>query len=425
MKNFYRKLKTIYWRVKSVLTRHYYGNPSKKLKIIGVTGTNGKTTTASLLYLIATALGYKAGLVGTVEYLIAGERRRATHTTPDSLSLTKLFKEMADRGCEYVFMEVSSHALDQGRVRGISFAGGIFTNLTHDHLDYHRSLEKYFLAKRKFFEMLPASAFALSNADDEHGREMLQTTKARKFFYGFKDFPEVGLRGNSPMSDFGEIQGEVIKIDSSGIELRLGGEVVKSKLRGKFNAYNILAVWSACKLLGFDTEKVNKILEEVEPPRGRFEHFSSPGGVLVIVDYAHTPDALEKVILAAKEIKSEPSRLIAVFGCGGDRDPLKRRIMGKLGASMSDIAIFTADNPRSESPEKIIEEMRTDLSVRDSKKVKIIPDRRAAIRESVRLAKAGDIILCAGKGHEDYQEIKGVKHHFSDMEEFKKALKQS
>ncbi len=227
------------------------------------------------------------------------------------------------------------------------------------------------------------------------------------------------------MSDLGEIQGEVIKIDSSGIELRLGGEVVKSKLRGKFNAYNILAVWSACKLLGFDTEKVNKILEEVEPPRGRFEHFSSPGGVLVIVDYAHTPDALEKVILAAKEIKSEPSRLIAVFGCGGDRDPLKRRIMGKLGASMSDIAIFTADNPRSESPEKIIEEMRTDLSVRDSKKVKIIPDRRAAIRESVRLAKAGDIILCAGKGHEDYQEIKGVKHHFSDMEEFKKALKQS
>ncbi len=403
---------------------HFYGNPSLKLKIVGVTGTNGKTTTATLLYKIATALGYRAGLIGTVENIIAGEKilsdDNAPQTTPDPIFLNKLLSKMVEKGCEYVFMEVSSHAMDQNRVAGINFTGGIFTNLTHDHLDYHKSLENYFLAKKKFFQMLPSSAFALSNVDDEHGEMMLEGIKAKKFLYGFKKD-----------ADF---KGEILKLDFNGLEMNFNGEVIKTKLLGKFNAYNLLSVWSACKLLGFDMparnafsiadaggEKVNKILENIEPPRGRFDHFLSKSGVLVIVDYAHTPDALEKILLTIKDIKTENGLLISLFGCGGDRDPLKRRIMGKIGANLSDIAIFTSDNPRSENPEDIIAEMKTDLSMNDSRKVKIIVDRHEAIKEAVKVAKPGDIILCAGKGHETYQEIKGAKYHFNDMEEFKKA----
>ena len=410
MKILVKKLKTIWWRIKSIWAIYYYGNPSKKLKIVGITGTNGKTTTATLLYKIATELGYKAGLIGTVENLIAGERRGATHTTPNSVTLTKLLSEMVDKGCNYVFMEVSSHALDQKRVAGVIFAGGVFTNLTHDHLDYHKSLENYFLAKKIFFVMLPNSAFALSNADDEHGRMMLEDIKARKYFFGFNGGPE--------------FKGEVKKLDFNGLELHFNGEEIHSKLLGKFNAYNLLAVWSVSNLLGFDMRKVNKILENIEPPRGRFQHFTSPDGVLAVVDYAHTPDALEKIFSAVKEIKSTNGKLVSVFGCGGDRDPLKRRIMGKIGAANSDIAIFTSDNPRSEDPEKIINAMKTDLSINDVRKVKTIPNRREAITEAVKLANSGDIILCAGKGHEDYQEIKGVKHHFDDMEELQKAFSQ-
>ena len=386
---------------------HFYGNPSSKLKIVGVTGTNGKTTIATLLYRIATALGYKAGLIGTVENLIAGEKVEAKYTTPDPIALNKLLSKMVERGCEYVFMEVSSHAMDQNRAAGITFTGGIFTNLTHDHLDYHKNIENYFNAKKKFFKMLPSSAFALGNADDEYGEKILDEIKAKKFSYGFNND-----------ADF---KGEIYKLDFSGLELSFEGTQVKSKLLGKFNAYNLLAVWSASSLLGFDMTKVNKILENIEPPRGRFQHFTTPKGVLVIVDYAHTPDALEKIFMAVKEIKPTGGKLISVFGCGGDRDPLKRKIMGKIGAVNSDIAIFTSDNPRSEDPEKIIEEMQADLSAQDRSKVRTIPNRHEAIKEAVRIAQSGDIILCAGKGHEDYQEIKGVKSHFDDMEEFKKA----
>ena len=388
---------------------HFFGNPSAKLKIIGVTGTNGKTTTATLLYGVATKLGYKAGLIGTVENIIVSERRVALRTTPSPINLNNLLKEMVQKGCEYVFMEVSSHALDQGRVTGINFTGGIFTNLTHDHLDYHKNLKNYFLAKKKFFNMLPHSAFVLSNADDTHGRVIVHDTKAKSFFYGFE-------------SEGVDFRGEISKLDFFGLELKFNQTQIKSKLLGKFNAYNLLAVWGACSLLDFDMLKVNKILENIEPPRGRFEHFTSKNGVLVIVDYAHTPDALEKILLTVKEIKSKDSKIISVFGCGGDRDPLKRRIMGKIGAEMSDITIFTSDNPRNEDPEKIIEQMKTGLSIEDSKKVKTIPNRREAILKAVKLVNSGDIILCAGKGHEDYQEIKGVKHHFDDMEELKKAL---
>ncbi len=397
--------------MKSFLVMYYYGHPSRKLKVVGVTGTNGKTTTATLLYKIATDLGHKAGLISTVENIIIGEKRPTNMTTPDSIALTKLFKEMVGKGCEYVFMEVSSHALDQKRVAGIKFIGGIFTNLTHDHLDYHKNFENYFGAKKKFFDMLPSRAFALTNADDEYGPKMLEGIKAVPFTYGFdKDFEKVLFHGKINKMDFG------------GLDLAFNKIAIKSKLLGKFNAYNLLAVWSASSLLGFDMEKVNKILETIEPPRGRFQHFTSPSGVLAVVDYAHTPDALEKIFSSVKEIKPANAKLISVFGCGGDRDASKRPIMGKIGVNHSDISIFTSDNPRSEDPEKIIEQMKTTLSSLELKKVKTISNRREAIEEAVKLATSGDVILVAGKGHEDYQEIKGVKNHFDDVEELKKAF---
>ena len=424
MFNLIKKLK-IKRRLIAVLAGwHFFGNPSKKIKIIGVTGTNGKTTTATLLYKIATDLGYKTGLIGTVDNIIVKEKREALRTTPSPINLNKLLKEMVEKDCEYVFMEVSSHALDQKRVAGINFTGGIFTNLTHDHLDYHKDLKNYFKAKKKFFEMLPQNAFALSNMDDEYGNAMLDGIKAEKFFYGFGEETEI--------VDF---YGKILKSNFSGLELdfnglarmteviQSGGEKINSKLLGKFNAYNLLAVWSASKLLDFNMEKVKNILKEIESPRGRFEHFMSSNGVLVIVDYAHSPDALEKVLFTIKEVKSKNGRIISVFGCGGDRDPFKRSKMGKIGASLSDIAIFTSDNPRNEDPDRIIDNMKDSLAYEEIKKIITISDRRLAIEEAVELAKKGDIILCAGKGHEEYQEIKGIKNHFNDMEEFKKVLK--
>ena len=410
MQNLKKKLKTIYWWVASFVVRHYYGNPSKGLKVVGVTGTSGKTTTATLLYKISTELGYKTGLIGTVENIIVKDKEEATMTTPDSIALTKLFRRMRDAGCEYVFMEASSHAIDQNRVRGVNFTGGIFTNLSQDHFDYHKNFENYFQAKKKFFRMLSGKAFALSNIDDKYGSRILENIKAHQFTYGFN-----GKEGDTLFL------GNVEKMDFSGLKMTFNNIPIKTKLLGKFNAYNLLAVWSACSHLDFDMKKVNKILENIEPPRGRFEHFTSKNGVLVIVDYAHKPDALEKIFSAVKETKSNKGRIISVFGCGGDKDTLKRPIMGKTGAINSDIAIFTSDNPRSEEPDRIIEDMKATLSPEELKKVKTIPNRHEAILESVKLAVNGDIILCAGKGHEDYQIIKGVKSHFDDMEEFRKA----
>lgn len=392
---------------------HFFGNPSSRLKIVGVTGTSGKTTTVTLLYEVAIALGYRAGLISTVTTLAAGKKldiERKTPTTPDVLTLNNILKKMVEEKCEYVFMEVSSQGMDQDRVAGVNFVGGIFTNLSQDHFDYHKNFENYFQAKKKFFKFLPKHVFALSNADDKYGLRMLEGINANQFSYGF-------------LGDFNKVyfHGEIKKLDFDGLKLSFNDIPIKTKLLGKFNAYNILTVWSACSLLGFDMNKVNKILENVEPPKGRFEHFTSKNGVLVIVDYAHKPDALEKVLSAVKDTKKTDGKIISVFGCGGDKDPFKRPIMGKIGASMSDIAIFTSDNPRSEDPDEIIKQMKTTLSEDEIKKVKTIANRGEAIKEAVRIAQKGDIILCAGKGDEDYQIIKGVKSHFDDMEEFIKA----
>ena len=412
MKNPIRNLKIKRRMVALFSFLHFFGNPSANMKVVAVTGTNGKTTTAMLLYRIVSILGYRAGLIGTVENRVGEKKFPVTHTTPDPLQLNKLLKEMKEAGCEYVFMEASSHALHQNRIAGVNLVGGIFTNLTHDHLDYHKNIEDYFKAKKKLFQKLPKDAFALSNADDLYGIDMLKGIRARKFSYGFEN-----------KADF---YGEIKKLDFFGLEIDINGEKIKSRLLGKFNAYNLLAVWATCKLLGLDLssgeEKLAEVLESIEPPPGRFEHFMSPLGVVVVVDYAHTPDALEKILLNAKEIKTGAGKIISLVGCGGDRDPLKRPLMGRIGAEFSDTSIFTSDNPRSEDPEKIIEEMKKGVPKELSSKVKIVVERREAIKESLRIAQSGDIIICAGKGHEDYQEIKGAKHHFNDKEEFEKLF---
>jgi len=368
MKNLFRKLKLKRRAITLLAGMHFYGNPSVKLKIVGVTGTNGKTTTATLLYRITMALGYKAGLISTVENIINGEiittpeDRPVPGTTPDPIALHKLLNKIVSKGCEYAFMEVSSHASDQNRVAGINFAGGIFTNLTHDHLDYHQNFENYFEAKKKFFKMLPTKSFALSNIDDEYGQKMLNDIGAKKYTYGFKH-----------KADF--------------------NEKLETKLIGDFNMYNVLAVYASLVLLGIDKGKVKEHLKNVLPPKGRFDYFKSSSGVTVIVDYAHTPDALQNVLKTVQDLKihsTSSGRVISVFGCGGDRDPLKRSVMGKLGANLSDIAIFTSDNPRNENPESIIEEMKTDLSLELSEKVKSILDRREAIIEAVKIAEKGE-----------------------------------
>lgn len=410
------KIKSLWWKVKAFSARVYYGYPASKLKIVGVTGTSGKTTTATLLYKIALGLGYKVGLIGTVENAInggkLGENTKGPGTTPDSVTLMKIFRQMVDAGCEYVFMEVSSHALAHDRVRNINFIGGVFTNLSQDHLDFHKDMEDYFQAKKKFFNMLGSRAFALTNADDKYGARMIEDIKANPFTYGFVGDPN-GVH----------FYGEVKKLDFNGLELSFNDIHIRSKLRGKFNAYNLLAVWSASSLLGFDMQKVNKILESIEAPRGRFESFTSSNGVLVIVDYAHKPDALEKIFSAVQETRSGNGKIISVFGCGGDRDTTKRPIMGKIGAQNSDIAIFTSDNPRSEDPDQIIKEMKATLTPEELSKVKTISNRRDAILEAVKIAQSGDIILCAGKGHETYQIVGGETTHFDDMEELKNAYK--
>lgn len=376
---------------------HFFGNASRKMKIIGVTGTNGKTTTTTLLYNLFRELGFKVGLIGTVINKIDDESIDATHTTPDPISLNRLLNQMVRKGCKYCFIEVSSHAIDQKRIAGISFAGGVFTNLTHDHLDYHKNFENYFKAKKKFFDSLSKKAFALSNFDDEYGVKILKDTKAKKYFYSLKD-KKAGF-----------------------------SEKLSTKLIGEFNAYNTLAIYGTAVLLGEDKEKVKKIIENLDAVPGRFQYIKDKqSGAIGIVDYAHTPDALLNVLKTINDMNLSAqaggkNKVISVFGCGGDRDKTKRPIMARIGYNMSDIVILTSDNPRSENPEDILKDMASGLPKMDEK-VLIIADRKEAIRKACAFAQKGDYILVAGKGHENYQEIKGVKNHFDDIEELRKYL---
>lgn len=384
-----------------VLADRFYGHPSSRLRIVGVTGTNGKTTCATLLWQLFSALGYKAGLLSTVENKIGGQTVAATHTTPDAISLHQLLGQMADAGCTYAFMEVSSHAVVQQRIAGVQFAGGVFTNLTHDHLDYHGTFDAYIRAKKGFFDGLPKDSFALVNADDKRGAVMLQNTAAQKCTYSLRE----------PAT----FKAKVLENGIAGLHLLVDGQEAHFRMIGTFNAYNLLAVYGAAVLLGEEKEAVLSALTALSGAAGRFETLRSPEkGVLGIVDYAHTPDALLNVLATINQLKTADQAVITVVGCGGNRDAAKRPVMAAAACEHSAKAILTSDNPRYENPETILSEMEAELSPAQKRKALRIADRREAIRTACMLARPGDIILVAGKGHETYQEIGGVKHPFDD-----------
>lgn len=383
-----------------VIAANFYHHPSKKLKLVGVTGTNGKTTVATLLYKLFRELGFKVGLISTVENQINDQIIPSTHTTPDPLALNHLLSEMVNQGCDYCFMEVSSHAIAQHRIAALSFTGGIFTNITHDHLDFHKTFDNYIKAKKAFFDGLDKSAFALTNADDKNGLVILQNTQAHKKTYGIKS-----------LTDF---KARIIENQFSGLHLDMDGEEVYFKLVGTFNAANLLAVYGTALLLDQDKTKVLTILSRLNGAEGRFDYLIAPNQVVGIVDYAHTPDALENVLTTIDHIRSKNEQVITIIGCGGDRDKTKRPLMAQTACDWSDKVILTSDNPRSEDPEQIIREMQTGVSPVNQRKVLSITDRREAIKTACHLAKPGDIILLAGKGHEKYQEIKGVRTDFDD-----------
>lgn len=394
-----------------VMASNFYGQPSSKLKLVGVTGTNGKTTVATLLYKLFTSLGYDCGLISTVNNVIAGEVIEATHTTPDAIQLQALLKRMVDKGCRYAFMEVSSHAIHQKRIAGLEFAGGMFTNITHDHLDYHKTFDEYIRVKKKFFDELPASAFAISNLDDKRGMVMLQNTVASRQYYSLRSMAE--------------FKGKILENGLTGLLMTINDQEVHFRLIGEFNAYNLLAVYGAAVNLGEDKQEVLECLSKLSGAEGRFDYQVSPVDKIIgIVDYAHTPDALLNVLKTIKQLKQGEEKVITVVGCGGDRDKTKRPIMGQVACEFSDKAIFTSDNPRSEDPEAILRDMEADLNSAARRKYISIADRRQAIRTAFSLAQPGDIILVAGKGHEHYQEIKGVKHHFNDKEEMERVIRE-
>ncbi len=378
----------------------YYDFPTEKLKLIGVTGTNGKTTVTTLLHQLYRKMDWRAGLIGTVCIKINDQTQDAERTTPDSITLNKILSRMADHGCEYVFMEASSHSIDQKRIAGLSFAGGVFTNLTHDHIDYHKTFENYAEAKKKFFDSLDSNAFALSNMDDKYGSFMLKDTKAKKYFYSLDK--ENTLHDNADFT-----------------------EKLEHKLIGHFNDYNVLACFGAAVLCDEDRNKVKKYITELSPVVGRFQYFKTKNNITCIVDYAHTPDALLNVLNTTNDLREDKKqKIITVVGCGGDRDKTKRPIMAKIAYDMSDIVILTSDNPRTENPDEITKDMIVGLESFDKKqlaqKVKVIPDRHEAIKQACFTAVDGDFIMVAGKGHETYQEIDGIKNHFDDMEELSK-----
>ena len=390
---------------------NFFGNPSEKLRLVGVTGTNGKTTIATLLYRLFTDAGYPSGLLSTIENIIGRDVVPSTHTTPDPIELNTLLQKMVEKGCEYAFMEVSSHSVAQDRIAGLHFAGGIFTNLTHDHLDYHKTMANYRDAKKKFFDSLPQSAFALTNLDDKNGAVMLQNTRAKKLSYALKHD-----------ADF---KGIVMESHFDGMMMKVNGTEVFTQLVGGFNASNLLAIYGAASALGFDKNELLVEISKLRGANGRFDMVYSEQGIIGIVDYAHTPDALENVLKTINEVRCHKEVLITVVGCGGNRDATKRPEMAAVAVKMSDRVILTSDNPRNEDPDEIIRQMKAGIDAADSRKVLSITNRREAIRTAVALAQRGDIILLAGKGHENYQEINGVKNHFDDKEELSKAFKEA
>jgi UDP-N-acetylmuramoyl-L-alanyl-D-glutamate--2,6-diaminopimelate ligase len=388
----------------------FYGFPSRDMKLVGITGTNGKTTCCTMLYNLFTSLGFKCGLISTVEYIIDGRVYTSSHTTPDPIRLNSLMSEMVRQGCTYCFMEVSSHAIVQGRINALEFNGAVFTNITHDHLDYHQSFDNYIKAKKSFFDQLPSDAFALTNKDDKNGLVMLQNTKASKFTYALH-----------ASADF---QCKILENDFEGLLLKIDQQEAWFGLVGRFNAYNILAVYATAFMLGIERQDIVTHLSKQGRVNGRFEVYRSPSGIIGIVDYAHTPDALENVLETINHIRTSNEQLTTVVGCGGNRDKEKRPVMGKVASRLSDKVILTSDNPRNEDPETIIKEMMEGVEPMHFKKVLKITDRKEAIRTAVMLSKPKDIILIAGKGHETYQEINGVKHPFDDRVILSEVFKQ-
>ncbi|MDE7388415.1 MAG: UDP-N-acetylmuramoyl-L-alanyl-D-glutamate--2,6-diaminopimelate ligase [Muribaculaceae bacterium] len=383
------------------IASEWFGHPSRKLRLVGVTGTNGKTTTATLIYEMARLLGHKAGLLSTVVNYVDSTPVHAVQTTPDAISINRLLARMVDEGCTYAAMEVSSHAAHQNRIAGLTFAGGIFTNLTRDHLDYHKTVDAYLKAKKSFFDSLPADAFALTNADDKVGLVMLQNCAADRRTYSLRS-----------MADF---RGRIVESRIDGTLLSLDGREVETMFTGRFNAYNLTAVYGACRLLGWDNDTVLANISRLVPVAGRFQAFHSADGVTAVVDYAHTPDAVVNVLQAIREVN--PSRIITVVGAGGNRDSGKRPIMAAEAARLSDHVILTSDNPRFEDPRAILADMEAGLTAPGAReRATVIVDRREAIAAASAMARSGDVILVAGKGHEDYQEVQGVKHHFDDRE---------
>lgn len=383
------------------LANNFYDNPSSKLRLVGITGTNGKTTVASLLYQLFKKAGYKVGLLSTVKILVDEYEYKATHTTPDSLTINHYLNEMINEGCEFCFMEVSSHGIHQKRTEGLQFEGGVFTNLSHDHLDYHSSFAEYRDVKKAFFDGLSKTAFALTNVDDKNGAVMLQNTKARKLTYALKSYADY--------------RAQILESQLTGLLLKVNENEVWVKLIGNFNAYNMLAIYGVAIELGIDKIEALRLLSELESVAGRFQFIISKSKITAIVDYAHTPDALENVLQTISEIRTKNEQLITVVGCGGDRDKTKRPIMAEVASRLSDKAILTSDNPRTEVPEKIIEDMEKGVEPQNFKKTVSIVDRKQAIKTACVMANENDIILIAGKGHENYQEINGVRHDFDDL----------
>lgn len=403
-----------YVRVKSssaalgVIAANFYDNPSSEIKLIGVTGTNGKTTTATLLHDLFSKLGYKAGLLSTVVNKIGSESIESTHTTPDAIQLNGLLRYMLAEGCEYCFMEVSSHAIHQNRIAGVDFTGAIFTNITHDHLDYHKTFDEYLKAKKKFFDELPENAFTLVNKDDKNGLVMQQNTVASKYSYALKSMADYSCK--------------VVENDFSGMLLNIDGSEVWTKLIGNFNAYNLLAIYSTAILLGQEKLAVLTAISNLGSVDGRFQYIKSANNVAGIVDYAHTPDALKNVLKTINEIRTGNEQLITLVGCGGDRDKEKRPVMAQIACELSDKIILTSDNPRTENPDDIIKDMRQGVDGVHFKKVLAITNREEAIRTACSLANEGDVILIAGKGHEKYQEINGEKLPFDDLKILKETF---